>query len=73
MELKLKSCSIRSWTLSDAMAVQRHANNHKIWLNLRNVFPHPYSLDDSNIFLNQVINAKPETTFAIAFPTEAMG
>jgi ribosomal-protein-alanine N-acetyltransferase len=73
MELKLQSCVIRDWSSSDAVAVQRYANNRKIWLNLRNLFPHPYTLDDAHTFLGFVTNEKPTTTFAIAMPSEAIG
>ena len=66
MELKLTLCVIRPWRLDDAVALQRHANNRKIWLNLRDLFPHPYSLDDARKFLDRVVNEKPTTTFAIA-------
>ena len=54
-------------------AVQRHANNRKIWQNLRDIFPHPYSLEDATVFLRHVTNEKPQTTFAIAVPAEAIG
>jgi RimJ/RimL family protein N-acetyltransferase len=73
MELKLQSCVSRSWSLSDAVAMQRYANNRKIWLNLRDMFPHPYTLDDAHAFLGYVTNEKPTTTFAIAMPSEAIG
>jgi len=73
MELKLRSCVIRPWELSDAAAIQRYPNNRKIWLNLRNIFPHPYTLEGANAFLRFVMNEKPATTFAIALPSEAIG
>jgi len=73
MELKLQSCVIRSWSLDDARAVQRYANNRKIWANLRDGFPHPYSVADAEGFLGRVIDEKPTTTFAIAIPSEAIG
>jgi ribosomal-protein-alanine N-acetyltransferase len=74
MELKLKkSCVIRHWSLDDAAAVQRYANNRKIWLNLRDLLPHPYTLHDAHTFLGHVIKEKPTTTFAIATASEAIG
>jgi ribosomal-protein-alanine N-acetyltransferase len=53
--------------------VQYYANNRNIWLNLRDAFPHPYTLDDAHTFLRHVMNEKPTTTFAIAMPSEAIG
>ena len=41
MELPLTSCVVRSWRMGDAEALARHGNNDKIWLNLRDAFPHP--------------------------------
>jgi RimJ/RimL family protein N-acetyltransferase len=73
MELQLKSCVIRPWSLSDAVAVQRYANNRSIWQNLRDAFPHPYTLEDSHGFLRHVTNENPAATFAIALPSEAIG
>ena len=73
MQLKLSTVLIRSWSLADAAAVQRHANNRSIWINLRDIFPHPYTLENAKAFLNCVVREKPETTFAIATSSEAIG
>ncbi len=73
MDLKLESCIIRPWSPEDAVAVQRYANNRKIWINLRDVFPHPYTLDDARAFLSRVTQERPQTTFAIATVSEAIG
>lgn len=71
--LKLKSCVIRPWSSHDASAVQRHANNRKIWINLRDIFPHPYSLENAHAFLGFVQKEEPRITFAIATDSEAIG
>src|SRR4051812_43111853 len=73
MGLQLQSCVIRPWSLDDAAAVQRYANNRGIWQNLRDAFPHPYTLEHARGFLNHVANEKPAVTFAIALPSEAIG
>jgi RimJ/RimL family protein N-acetyltransferase len=73
MELKLNTCLVRSWRVDDASALQRHANNRHIWLHLRDVFPHPYTLADAEAFLNVVTRQQLETVFAIATPSEAIG
>jgi ribosomal-protein-alanine N-acetyltransferase len=72
-DLTLRSCVIRPWTLDDAVAVQRYANNRKIWLNLRELFPHPYTLEDAHAFLGFVLKEEPRTTFALATESEAIG
>ncbi len=73
MRLKLSSCHVRSWRASDADSLVTHANNYKIWINLRDAFPHPYTKRDARTFLRGVLRRKPETLFAIAVNDEAVG
>jgi RimJ/RimL family protein N-acetyltransferase len=73
VQLKLKTCEVRSWRTADAEPVARHADNRKIWLNLRDAFPHPYTTDDAREFIRSVRNRTPETTFAIAVNGEPVG
>jgi len=51
----------------------RYADNRRIWINLRDVFPHPYTLADARFFLEWMATEKPQTTFAIATASEAIG
>ncbi len=64
---------IRSWSSADAAALVKHANNRKIWLNLRDAFPHPYTHASAAAFLEMVGRQSPTTFFAIATPEEAIG
>jgi len=73
MRLELSSCIIRSFAAADAVAVQRYADNRNIWINLRDIFPHPYTLENANAFMKFVAQEKLETTFAIATASEAIG
>jgi RimJ/RimL family protein N-acetyltransferase len=73
VQLTLKSCEVRSWRLADAEPLAHHANNRKIWLNLRDAFPHPYTAQDAREFIRSVRNRVPETTFAIAVNEEPVG
>ena len=73
MEIKLKSCVVRSWRMGDAEAIARHANNRKIWMNLRDAFPHPYSVEDARTFIKSMRGRTPESTFTIAVNGEAAG
>jgi RimJ/RimL family protein N-acetyltransferase len=73
VQLKLKSCELRSWRLADAEPLARYADNRKIWLNLRDAFPHPYTGHDAREFIRSVRNRVPETTFAIAVNDEPVG
>ena len=73
MYQKIGNCIIRNWQIQDAPSLAKYANNRKIWLNLRDAFPHPYSLRDAEVFISRVIEADPETIFAIASHSEAIG
>ena len=73
MQLILKSCEVRSWRTTDVEPLARHANNHKVWMNLRDAFPHPYTVHDAREFIKSTRHRVPETTFAIAVEGEAAG
>ena len=73
MELPLTTCVVRSWRMGDADALARHGNNDKIWMNLRDAFPHPYTPHDAREFIRSLRHRVPETTFAIAINGEAAG
>jgi len=66
MQLVLKSCTIRPWRLDDAESLAKHANNRKVWLELRDRFPHPYTVNDAHEFLQRTIAEQPATRFCIA-------
>jgi [ribosomal protein S5]-alanine N-acetyltransferase len=74
MDLKLgQVAKIRAFRAEDAEAVQRYADNRKIWLNLRDLFPHPYTIETARGFMSFLAGQKPLTTFAIATESEAVG
>lgn len=73
LHLSLKTCDVRSWSPADVDALVVHANNRKIWANLRDAFPHPYTKRDARDFIRLVRERSPETTFAIAVDGEAVG
>jgi len=64
---------IRDWQRDDAESVARYANNRKIWINLRDIFPHPYTMANAEAFLSIVTEDDPKTVFAIANEVEAIG
>ena len=73
MQLPLTTCTVRSWRATDAKSLVAHANNRKIWLNLRDRFPHPYTKHDALEFLRSIRGGQSETVFAIAVNDEAVG
>ena len=73
MLLELSTCSVRSYRRSDAESLAAHANDRSVWINLRDGFPHPYSVDDGRAFIAKALGARPETMFAICVRDEAVG
>jgi RimJ/RimL family protein N-acetyltransferase len=51
----------------------RHANDVDIWLNVRDVFPHPYSLADAKGWIARIAGQNPVTVFVIEVDGEAAG
>ena len=49
--LKLTHSTIRPFRPTDAASLAEHANNRKVWRNLRDLMPHPYSVADAQEFL----------------------
>ena len=49
---------LRPFAPADAPALARHANDRGIWLNLRDRFPHPYSLADAEAYIAMVSSAE---------------
>jgi ribosomal-protein-alanine N-acetyltransferase len=73
VQLEIGDYLIRDFVPEDAPAIARYANNPKIWINLRDGFPHPYTLRDAEDFLERVSSDDPRNIFAIASETEAIG
>jgi ribosomal-protein-alanine N-acetyltransferase len=59
--------------MSDVDSLARHANNHKIWMNLRDAFPHPYEKHHARDYIRSMIQREPQTNLAIAVEGEAVG
>lgn len=73
MKLYLEHATVRPWRLSDAPVMTRHANNPRVARNLRDSFPHPYTIVDGHRFLEAVAAQDPETFFCIAVNDEPVG
>src|SRR5206468_12199462 len=73
MRLSLKTCEVRSWRASDLEPLVRHANSRRIWINLRDRFPHPCTKGDGQRFIRTMRSASPETSLAIVVGGEAAG
>jgi RimJ/RimL family protein N-acetyltransferase len=57
--------TLREWKRSDADALAAIANNKKIWDNVRDRLPYPYTKKDAKEWLELVKKQKTVTTFCI--------
>jgi RimJ/RimL family protein N-acetyltransferase len=73
MELPTAACTLRPFRPSDAPTLARHADNRQVWLNLRDAFPHPYTVADAEWYIGHTAGQAPVTTFAIEVGGEAVG
>jgi RimJ/RimL family protein N-acetyltransferase len=73
MEIDVGSFKLREWRSGDEPSLVRHANNRKIWINLRDAFPQPYTMEDAVHWVSRAGNDEPLTNFAIVVDGEAAG
>lgn len=65
MELRDEATVVREWRDSDAAQLAVQANDRRIWLGLRDAFPHPYAIADAHRFISIALEMSPRTFFAI--------
>ncbi len=70
---ELSAARLRRWRWGDQAALIRHADDRAVWLNLRNSFPHPYTVADAESWLRRIVGVTPATNFAIEVDGEAAG
>ena len=57
---------IRKWRNQDAKNLANALNNKKIQANLRDGLPYPYTEQDAADFIQSMLEADPNKTFALA-------
>src|SRR2546428_10547500 len=73
MELQCGVCLLRTWRKSDAGPIARHANDREVWLNLRDLFPHPYNTAHAVAYIRSVTAQTPTRSFVIVVADEPVG
>lgn len=71
--LDLPCVQLRRWVPEDATSLARHANSRNVWINVRDQFPHPYTVGDAQGWIALVNPADPVTQFAIEVDGDAAG
>ena len=75
MEIKSKqeNFRLREWKLTDIVSLVKHINNEKIWNNVRDGLPYPYTMLDADKYI-RMVQAQPYVqNFAIEVAGEAVG
>lgn len=68
-----KGYVIRSFRSEDLESLVRYANNRNVWLGLRDLFPHPYTVENGLAWLAKVKQDDPVSNYAIASAQEVIG
>lgn len=63
--------TLRQWREGDEQSLAANANNRKIWINLRDAFPHPYMLKNAVLWIE--LSKESKTNFAIDVDGAAVG
>ena len=58
---------IRPWKPEDAGPLAAICNNKKIWLNVRDTFPHPYTVGNAVEWIAFTLNQKPVKNMAVVY------
>jgi len=73
VELRSPVCVVRSYRADDAASLAKHGNNRRIWENLRDRFPHPFTETNGLEYITRVLQDPDATSFAIDVGGEAVG
>lgn len=73
MEIALPNCVLRGFRPGDEESLARHANDRRIWRNLKDAFPHPYTLDHARAWVAQNQYQTPPHHLAIVVDNQVVG
>ncbi len=62
---------LRRWQSGDEKSLAENANNYQVWKNLKDAFPHPYTIADAYEWIN--IASDSAESFAIEVEGKAVG
>jgi len=72
MKLGLTTCTLRPWRPGDEETLVPHANDRRVWRNLRDRFPHPYTSNDATQWV-RMARLLADSQFAIEVGGAAVG
>ncbi|MBN8555363.1 MAG: hypothetical protein J0L93_07960 [Deltaproteobacteria bacterium] len=71
--LKASHFILRPWKIGDEESLVRYGHNRNVSINLRDSFPHPYTLKDAQKWIEFAGRLSPTTKFAIELNCSAIG
>jgi [ribosomal protein S5]-alanine N-acetyltransferase len=73
MEIQGQGFTLRGWKADDVISIQKHADNSKVYSFLLDRFPHPYTMEAAEIWVNHMLNLQPNYNFVIDIDDKAVG
>ena len=64
---------LRPWKRGDEYSLVKHANNKKIWDNLRDSFPYPFTIEEATKWIDKSLFIDPPINFVIEIDKQAVG
>ena len=64
---------IRPWKPEDAFALAAICNNKKIWLNVRDAFPYPYTISNAVEWISFTLGQTPTKNLAVMYGNDVAG
>jgi ribosomal-protein-alanine N-acetyltransferase len=71
--LPLTTCTLRLWHDGDEESLAHHANNRNVWVNLKDRFPHPYTMNDAREWVRRAHEDPNQLNLAIVVDGKAVG
>jgi ribosomal-protein-alanine N-acetyltransferase len=56
---------VREWRETDAIGLALQANDRRVWINMRDAFPHPYGTEDAKSLIASALEKSLPTYFAV--------
>jgi [ribosomal protein S5]-alanine N-acetyltransferase len=73
MRIPLNGALLRPFAPGDEQSLAHHANDRRIWRNLKDTFPHPYTLEHARAWIARNEHESPPTHLAIAVGVDVVG
>jgi [ribosomal protein S5]-alanine N-acetyltransferase len=73
MRIKCDNCVLREWKPSDLESLVENANNYHIAINMRDLFPYPYTLEDGEKWIETTSDEEKNCFMAITLDDMAVG